>query len=64
MLRCRRQTTPRNARWCFPGSANKVGKLISRARDPHKPFSFMRETGAGDGIRTHDPTLGKVVLYP
>ena len=20
--------------------------------------------GAGDGIRTHDPNLGKVVLYP
>jgi hypothetical protein len=22
------------------------------------------ESGAGDGIRTHDPNLGKVVLYP
>jgi hypothetical protein len=22
------------------------------------------EIGAGDGIRTHDPDLGKVVLYP
>ncbi len=22
------------------------------------------QTGAGDGIRTHDPNLGKVVLYP
>ena len=22
------------------------------------------ETGAGDEIRTHDPNLGKVVLYP
>ena len=24
----------------------------------------MRCLGAGDGIRTHDPNLGKVVLYP
>jgi hypothetical protein len=23
-----------------------------------------RETGAGEGIRTLDPDLGKVVLYP
>ena len=25
---------------------------------------FLRKSGAGDGIRTHDPNLGKVVLYP
>jgi hypothetical protein len=24
----------------------------------------MSETGAGEGIRTLDPNLGKVVLYP
>ena len=24
----------------------------------------MGKIGAGDGIRTHDPNLGKVVLYP
>ena len=24
----------------------------------------VRETGAGEGIRTLDPNLGKVVLYP
>ncbi len=23
-----------------------------------------QENGAGDGIRTRDPNLGKVVLYP
>ena len=27
-------------------------------------WSLSGETGAGDGIRTHDPNLGKVVLYP
>jgi len=25
---------------------------------------LSRETGAGEGIRTLDPNLGKVVLYP
>ena len=25
---------------------------------------FPRKTGAGEGIRTLDPNLGKVVLYP
>ncbi len=25
---------------------------------------FSRKTGAGEGIRTLDPNLGKVVLYP
>jgi hypothetical protein len=27
-------------------------------------LSSRRETGAGEGIRTLDPDLGKVVLYP
>jgi hypothetical protein len=25
---------------------------------------FLRKLGAGEGIRTLDPNLGKVVLYP
>ena len=27
-------------------------------------FAFIRKTGAGEEIRTLDPNLGKVVLYP
>jgi hypothetical protein len=27
-------------------------------------LSNLRENGAGEGIRTLDPNLGKVVLYP
>jgi hypothetical protein len=27
-------------------------------------FKFGAKTGAGEGIRTLDPDLGKVVLYP
>jgi hypothetical protein len=30
----------------------------------HSHRFFGRKSGAGDGIRTHDPNLGKVVLYP
>jgi O-acetylserine/cysteine efflux transporter len=44
--------------------------LSSRSMSPSrqgrftvKPF-IVRKFGAGDGIRTHDPNLGKVVLYP
>ena len=29
-----------------------------------KSVVFLRKTGAGEGIRTLDPNLGKVVLYP
>jgi hypothetical protein len=27
-------------------------------------MKIQRVTGAGDGIRTHDPNVGKVVLCP
>jgi hypothetical protein len=27
-------------------------------------LTYLREFGAGEGIRTLDPNLGKVVLYP
>jgi hypothetical protein len=27
-------------------------------------YEIIRENGAGEGIRTLDPDLGKVVLYP
>jgi hypothetical protein len=29
-----------------------------------KSLVFLRKSGAGEGIRTLDPNLGKVVLYP
>ena len=47
------------------------------AADPERPDIYgttrpanvlsgylCEKIGAGDGIRTHDPNLGKVVLYP
>ena len=33
-------------------------------RDAAKSVVFLRKTGAGEAIRTPDPNLGKVVLYP
>ena len=42
-----------------------VGKEGWKLVSPHyfSPF-FMKNFGAGEGIRTLDPNLGKVVLYP
>jgi hypothetical protein len=49
---------------CFPGAASRAGKQVPRTRDLLNIFIFIEETGAGEGIRTLDPNLGKVVLYP
>src|SRR5215211_5961897 len=51
------------------GSANSLSRrLIGQrgiaASEDLGSGSSSDETGAGDGIRTHDPNLGKVVLYP
>jgi hypothetical protein len=34
------------------------------ARRAHQPAELSEEFGAGEAIRTPDPNLGKVVLYP
>ena len=37
----------------------------ANAQKPRKTAALrILDSGAGDGIRTHDPNLGKVVLYP
>ncbi len=33
-------------------------------RGAMQTINFLGKTGAGEGIRTLDPNLGKVVLYP
>lgn len=38
-----------------PHIASMLGRYIN---------DFFKKTGAGEGIRTLDPNLGKVVLYP
>jgi hypothetical protein len=41
----------------------KARKAASRPPYLNTPI-LLKKSGAGDGIRTHDPNLGKVVLYP
>ena len=53
---------------CFPHaspiSPTVPGKQKAAPRGRFKSLIFREETGAGEGIRTLDPNLGKVVLYP
>ncbi len=39
-------------------------KLNAKRRDVRTLYSGVGKTGAGEAIRTLDPNLGKVVLYP
>ena len=49
---------------CFPEVIRQPGKQVERLRDPPNTFNLFEENGAGEAIRTPDPNLGKVVLYP
>jgi hypothetical protein len=59
---------PRHDPACFPGaspaSTQWAGKQKTAPKDRLNSLISLRKSGAGDGIRTHDPNLGKVVLYP
>ncbi len=57
----------------LPTSAGSSGPVLSicvwfvqvgGVRLGSLPEQFQRLIGAGEGIRTLDPNLGKVVLYP
>ena len=53
---------------CFPPAspalAPGTGKHKTAPKDRSKHLISLRKSGAGEGIRTLDPNLGKVVLYP
>ena len=49
---------------CFPLSSPADSSAAVRLAQPGKSTDFKGESGAGEGIRTLDPNLGKVVLYP
>ncbi len=53
---------------CFPPAspalAPGAGKQKTVPKDRSKRLISLRKFGAGEGIRTLDPNLGKVVLYP
>ncbi len=59
---------PQPASRCFPSASptlpRRPGKQKAAPKDRLKPLIFLRKSGAGEGIRTLDPNLGKVVLYP
>ncbi|MFT8762545.1 MAG: hypothetical protein ABF809_00940, partial [Gluconobacter potus] len=61
-----RRSHPRFAPGCLqnayiPVLRHTVNKKRSR-RNIFNRLIFLGKSGAGDGIRTHDPNLGKVVL--
>jgi hypothetical protein len=53
--------------WRHFGDKAAVQRCCPRTVEPqkiHNHLSSCEKTGAGEGIRTLDPNLGKVVLYP
>jgi hypothetical protein len=54
----------RHASCCFPHASpvlqTKAGKQKTAPKDRSKPLIFFRKFGAGEGIRTLDPNLGKL----
>ena len=57
---CKRQHAPYADRTQTRRRMNVRMGNLKRKKAPEGAFF----DGAGDGIRTHDPNLGKVVLYP
>jgi hypothetical protein len=59
---------PQPAPGCFPSAspawATRAGKQKRPRRTAFIRLKSIRDFGAGEGIRTLDPNLGKVVLYP
>jgi hypothetical protein len=60
----------RPARDAAPGGAGTEMENAKNKKGPEGPFVSLEalpqpeRIGAGDGIRTLDPNLGKVMLYP
>jgi hypothetical protein len=64
--RCRK---PQRARYISLSAASPPlrpgpGKQKTAPKHRCNPLIFLMKSGAGEGIRTLDPNLGKVVLYP
>jgi hypothetical protein len=57
---------PRHDPGCFPGAspapARWAGKQKTAPKDRFNTLISLRKSGAGEGIRTLDPNLGKVLL--
>ncbi len=53
------QPAPRCFPSAFPTIARGPGKQKAALKDRSKPLISLRQSGAGEGIRTLDPNLGK-----
>jgi hypothetical protein len=62
------ESPPDYAFWCFPHASpaltSGAGKRQTAPKDRSKSLISLRKNGAGEGIRTLDPNLGKAKLYP
>ena len=47
-----------------PARQARAGKQKTAPKDWSMSLISLKKFGAGEGIRTLDPNLGKVVLYP
>ena len=47
----------------YPSPRQRLGKQKASRRTPFIRLKSLRDLGAGEGIRTLDPNLGKLVLY-
>jgi hypothetical protein len=47
-----------------PALKARAGKQKTALKDRFSTLISLIKSGAGEGIRTLDPNLGKVVLYP
>jgi hypothetical protein len=60
------ESPPDYAFWCFPHaspvSTSGAGKQEAAPDDRFKPLISLSKFGAGEGIRTLDPNLGKVAI--
>ncbi len=61
LLRCSVTISVTN---CFPDFQTQAGEEKAPRRALLKALILLYQTGAGEEIRTLDPNLGKVMLYP
>ena len=62
------QRATEHAFGCFPHASPAIMPVWGKQKRPERAASkllfLLEKSGAGEGIRTLDPNLGKVVLYP
>ncbi len=61
---CRQKSAFARLPNAYSAPSLRLGKQTRPRRTASNFLMFLGETGAGEGIRTLDPNLGKVVLYP